>query len=162
MLDIYAVYAILSSSELTVITSPSFNEEIPYLSYSLLLVILQTLYLHTPNLHFPTQQHFDQVSMALELNDAHIICYHMDATQLVGLMWTYFTLSDYLVALGWISATFLSPNTINQTGLHMYQYLKFFWGCATHFWVHHGYSRSFWCCTFFHYYCLSSCINFLC
>ena len=66
--------------------------------------------------------------MVLELNNAHIIYYYMDKTQSVGLLWTYFAHSDYMIIQGWIHATCLYPDTINKTGPHVYHYVKFFLG----------------------------------
>ena len=39
---------------------------------------------------------------------------------------TYFTHPNYLVVQCWVHAMCLSPDTINQTGLHTYHYGNFF------------------------------------
>ena len=53
--------------------------------------------------------------MALAFNNNHITCYDMNAQWTTGFAQTYFANTDYMVVQGWIHATFLSPNIINQT-----------------------------------------------
>ena len=52
----------------------------------------------------------------------------MDATQLVGLAQTYFAHPDYLLVQSGICITCSYPDTINQTGQHVYHYVKLFLG----------------------------------
>ena len=49
----------------------------------MLMLNLQILHLGVPKVHFNNWQHFDHVTMAEELNNVHIIYYHMDETQQV-------------------------------------------------------------------------------
>ena len=67
-----------------------------------------------PKLHLHTQWDSDWLTMALVLNNDHIIYYHMDALLSVGLAWTYFAHPDYLVVQCWVHCTYLSPDTVNQ------------------------------------------------
>ena len=71
---------------------------------------------------------FCQDTMGVLYNNNHIIFYHIDALQAVGLAWTYFTYPDYLVVQCWVYVTYLSPDTINQMGPHTYHYVKFLEG----------------------------------
>ena len=86
------------------------------------------LYLYTLKLDFHTWQLFAHSTMVLQLNSGRIIYYYMDATQSVGLMWTYFAHPEYLAVQGWIQTTFLYWDTINQTGPYFYHYVKFIGG----------------------------------
>ena len=52
----------------------------------------------------------------------------MDAQWSMGLAWTYFTYPDYLVVQCLAHTTYLSSDTINQTGSQSYQYVKFLKG----------------------------------
>ena len=63
--------------------------------------------------------------MALAYNDNHIIYYHMDAQQSVGLGRTYFTSPDYLVVQCLVCYTFFHPDTMNPRGSHVYHCTKF-------------------------------------
>ena len=74
--------------------------------------------------------------MALAFNNNYIIYYHMDAQWSIGLAQTYFSSPDYSVVQDWIHATFLTPDTINQTQSPVYHYTKFlmvWW--VTHLWA---------------------------
>ena len=94
----------------------------------------------TFRLHFHTWWHFDHITMALQMNNSHII-YYSEATLLVALVWTYFTNADYLVIQSLINHLLLFSGTINQAGSCVYCYIKFFleflcstgWGVL---WVH--------------------------
>ena len=66
--------------------------------------------------------------MALSLDDNHIICYYMDVQWLIGFTETYFDNPDYLLVQCWVCATFLSPDTMNQTESYVYNYTTFFEG----------------------------------
>ena len=57
--------------------------------------------------------------MVLAFNDNHIIYYQMVLQQSIGWMQTYFVNHDYLVVQDWLYATFLSPDTVNQTESHV-------------------------------------------
>ena len=67
-----------------------------------------------------------QVTMTLTFDNNHIIYYLMDAQWLVGLVQTYFAISDYLTVQEWIHAAFLYPHTINPTEPIVYHYSKFY------------------------------------
>ena len=77
-----------------------------------------------PKLHLHTQWDSDQVTMDLAFNSDHIIYYHMDAPQLIGLVKTNFAHLDSLVVQFWIHTIHLSPDAINQTGPQTYYYVK--------------------------------------
>ena len=64
--------------------------------------------------------------MALELINAHITYYHMDAIWAVGLAMIYFIHPDYMLMQSWIYTTCLYPDTISQTEPHVYHYVQFF------------------------------------
>ena len=66
--------------------------------------------------------------MVLAFNNNHIIYYHMDAQQSIGLGQTYFTSSDCLVVQFLVCSLFFHLDTINPTGPHVYQYSKIFGG----------------------------------
>ena len=66
--------------------------------------------------------------MGLTINNYHIIYYHIDATQSVGLVLTYFTKPDYLAVQGWVQATFLFSDTVNQMILMFIIMLRSFQG----------------------------------
>ena len=66
--------------------------------------------------------------MDLAFNSEHIIYDQRDATWSVSMVQTYFTHSDNLVVQRWVCATYLSSNTINQTGPQAYHYVQFFAG----------------------------------
>ena len=63
--------------------------------------------------------------MTLTCNNNHIVYYHMDAQQSVGLGWTYFTSPDYFVIQCWFCSMFFHSDAINPTGSHDYHYTKF-------------------------------------
>ena len=75
--------------------------------------------------------------MALASNDNNIY-YHMDVQWSNRLLQTYFANPDSLDVQCWIHATFLSPDTVNQTEAHVYHYTKVFsmW-LAKHLWASH-------------------------
>ena len=54
--------------------------------------------------------------MALLMNDASIIFYHMAALQLVGLPWSYFSHPEYLVFQWLVHAVVLFPDFITPQG----------------------------------------------
>ena len=74
------------------------------------------MHLYMLKLHSHTWQHFDYITMALQLNNSHIIYDYIDATQSMGLEQTSFTHPDYLVIQCWIPL-------IRQVYM-----LGFFWG----------------------------------
>ena len=126
----------------------------PYDSYSLLLVSIQFFNLHALKLHILIHQHSDWVTLALQLNNAHIIYYHMDKTWSVGLAWRYFTHFDCLVIQSCIHNTCIYPETINQT---VYSYVKFFLVAGLHtsgcpMCLHNDYSQSYQSWMAFHWY----------
>ena len=96
----------------------------PYTSHGLILVSIFILHLYMLKLHFHTQWHSD----TLQCNNIHIIYYHMDTTQSVGLAWTFFTHPDYLVIQVVIHATCSYLDTINKTGPHVYHCVTSFPG----------------------------------
>ena len=105
----------------------SFNEKPPYTSCGLLMVCVGILHLHIPKLHFYTLWYSAEVTVGLELNSDHITyctIYHMDPTWSVGLAWTCFDHSDYLVTQGWICITCLFLDTVNKTGPNVYHLIK--------------------------------------
>ena len=64
-----------------------------------------------------------EITMAVALNNNHIIYYCMDAQ-----WWTYFDSPDYLIVQCWVHSTFFHPDTINPMGHHVYHYTMFFAG----------------------------------
>ena len=52
----------------------------------------------------------------------------MDVQHSIELAQTYFTNPHYLVVHFWDHATFLSPDTVNQTEPHIYHYTTFLEG----------------------------------
>ena len=135
--SIYTVYINPNLSELVTTTSPSFNEKPFYTSYGLLLVIIQILHLHTPKLHFHTQQYSDQVTMAPELNNAHITYYHMDAAWSVGLAWNYSTHSIWPYKVGFTPPVYIQTPFTKQ-GHRLFVILSSFLGVwATWIWAPH-------------------------
>ena len=74
---------------------------------------------------------YDSIPITLHMTNEHIIYYHMDTTQPVGLTWAYFTHPYYLVAQSQACTTYLFPDTINQTGLHAYHFSSVYW-CGLH------------------------------
>ena len=53
--------------------------------------------------------------MAMHMKNDHIRYYHMDATWSVGLAWSYFSYSAFLVIQCWMHTTFLFPDSETQT-----------------------------------------------
>ena len=70
-------------------------------------------------LHFYIPWHFDHITMTLQMNNGHIIYYSMDALWSVSWARTRFNHPDHLIIQSWISATYLFPDTISQTGTHV-------------------------------------------
>ena len=124
--SIYTAYNLQVYLNLLLLHPPSVNKRFSHAFYGLKLVCIQILHLHTPKVHLHTWWDPDQYTMVLMLNNDHIIYYYMDATQSLGLVWTYFTYPDYLVVQCCVKTRYLSPDTVNQTGPQIYHYVKFF------------------------------------
>ena len=77
-------------------------------------------------LHLQTQGDSDHLTMALACNNNNIQYYHIDTTQSIAFAHTYFAHHAYLVVQSWVHATYLFPDTVYQTGPHIY--CNFFWG----------------------------------
>ena len=58
--------------------------------------------------------------MALELNDAHIVSYYMNAAWSVALVQNNFAHRDCFVVQSWIHATLLYQDMINHIRPHIY------------------------------------------
>ena len=71
-------------------------------------------------------------SMALYINDSHILYYHMNVFRLAILECSYFISPDYMVQ-GWIRAILLSRNNTILVGLSIPTYIKFFPGVIRDF-----------------------------
>ena len=95
-----------------------FKENPLYVLYSLLLVITQSLHLYVLKLHFHTQLYSDEVTIALELNNAHMLQHGCNTVGGFGAH--LLTHPNYLVIQCWICATYLYPHTVNQTGWCVY------------------------------------------
>ena len=76
---------ILSSHELTIVT-PSTNK-ILLTSYSFLLVSILILCPCLTRLHVHAQQHFDNITMAMQLTNGHVTYYHRP-TSLILSIWS--------------------------------------------------------------------------
>ena len=71
--------------------------------------------------------------MVLELNNDHIIHFHLNATLSMDLAQTYCVHPDYLVVQCWVHATYLSPDTVKQTSPQTFITLSSLWaGWTTH------------------------------
>ena len=93
VLDMYN-FILPGSFKLTIVTSLFLQENLPCY---LLLVSIQNLCLHMLRFHFQTWQYFDYNTMALHMNNGHIIYCYMDATQSVGLVQPNCVHFNYLV-----------------------------------------------------------------
>ena len=79
------------------------------------------------------------LTMALHMSNDHIRYCHMDATQLVGLAWSYFSHPDYLFMPYLVHTMDLFPDSIIQTGPCVHHFVKFFSGDVLHTWASHLY-----------------------
>ena len=94
--------------------------------------------------------------MVLHMNDEHIVYFHMDTTQSVGLVQTYFSHPEFLIVQCWIHATFLFPDTATQTEPHAYCSVKFFPGVG---YIHLGIPYACIMAILNHYHTITFCIN---
>ena len=81
----------------------------------------------------------NQATFVLDLNYAHIIYYHINASQSVCLVQIYFAHADFLDILGWIHATCSYQDTKNEFGMCMHILCSWFL-----------------CLTFYYFVCLLS------
>ena len=140
---------------------------LPYTSFSFLLVNIKFSCLHMLRSHFHTQMHFDPLTFALQMSNDYIILYHKDAKWSVGFTQTNYSHPDCLFIQSLIHITYLFHETFNKTGPHVCPYVMFFLGGALHtsgytLWPDHAYTRSFWCQITLHCHHLSHFVDYLC